>query len=35
MPRITKWEEYLDEGDWDIDEEIELENGERSSGEIR
>ena len=33
--RIANWEEYLDEGDWDDDEEIELENGKRSSGEIR
>lgn len=25
--RIANWEEYLDEGDWDDDEEIKLENG--------
>ena len=24
--RIANWEEYLDEGDWDDDEEIKLEN---------
>ena len=27
--RIANWEEYLDEGDWDDDEEIELENGKK------
>ena len=27
--RIANWEEYLDEGDWDDDEEIKLENGKK------
>ena len=30
--RIANWEEYLDEGDWDDDEEIELENGKKIIG---
>ena len=30
--RIANWEEYLDEGDWDNDEEIELENGKKIIG---
>ena len=30
--RIANWEEYLDEGDWDDDEEIKLENGKKIIG---
>ena len=30
--RIANWEEYLDEGDWDDDEEIELENEKKIIG---
>ena len=29
LSATANWEEYLDEGDWDDDEEIELENGKK------
>ena len=31
--RVCNWEEYIDEGGWDDDELIELDNGERIIGE--
>ncbi|MGN0164685.1 MAG: extracellular solute-binding protein [Lachnospiraceae bacterium] len=30
--RVSNWEEYMDEGDWDAEEVIELENGEEIIG---
>ena len=31
--RISNWEEYIDEGDWDEDEVIELDYGKKKSDE--